>query len=159
MTSTSNGYTTSKNKSLLQIPKNQRVMILQGGGALGAYELGVFKAIYEKIMKDEGQEEAQVNLFDIVAGASIGAINAVLLVNHFLNNNKSWKDSPDELEMFWKELTAHTWAEIFLNNTFSDFWWNLMRTASYNYIASAERAGLCAILRVSKFVLDCPNLW
>jgi len=45
-----------------------------------------------------------------VAGASIGAINAALLI--------SWKDSPDELKRFWKELTAKTWADILLNNIF-----------------------------------------
>jgi|SRR5215207_2615618 len=96
------------------IPKKQRALILQGGGALGAYEIGVFRAIYDKIGTEEGDEE---NLFDIVAGASIGAINAALLINYFLNN-KSWKDSPDELKRFWKELTAKTWADILLNNIF-----------------------------------------
>ena len=68
-----------------QIPHKQRALVLQGGGALGAYEVGVFKAIYDKIIQDEG-DDAAGNLFDIVAGASIGAINATLLVNYFLNN-------------------------------------------------------------------------
>jgi NTE family protein len=30
----------------IQIPKEQRALILQGGGSLGAYEAGVFRAIY-----------------------------------------------------------------------------------------------------------------
>ena len=61
--------------SIRQIPHKQRALILQGGGALGAYEVGVFKAIYNKIIQEEEQDAAG-NLFDIVAGASIGAINA-----------------------------------------------------------------------------------
>ena len=59
------------------IPKKQRALILQGGGALGAYEVGVFKAIYDKIIREEG-DEAKKGLFDIVAGASIGAIKCLL---------------------------------------------------------------------------------
>ena len=30
----------------------QRALVLQGGGALGAYEAGVFKALYDWIKKD-----------------------------------------------------------------------------------------------------------
>ena len=31
------------------LPKVQRALVLQGGGALGAYQAGVFKALYEKM--------------------------------------------------------------------------------------------------------------
>ena len=31
------------------IPKVQRALVLQGGGALGAYQAGVFKSLYEKM--------------------------------------------------------------------------------------------------------------
>jgi len=45
-------------------PAKQRALILQGGGALGAYDAGVFQAIYENFeRKDENK-----HLFDIVAG-------------------------------------------------------------------------------------------
>ena len=43
----------------------ETVLVLQGGGSLGAYECGVYKTLYE-----HGIE------FDILAGSSIGAINA-----------------------------------------------------------------------------------
>ena len=36
-----------------RFPSKQRALILQGGGALGAYEVGVFKAIYNKIIPEE----------------------------------------------------------------------------------------------------------
>jgi NTE family protein len=124
-------------RPLLPIPKKQRALILQGGGALGAYEVGVFNAIYDKIMRKEGDNQGQGNLFDIVAGASIGAINASLLVNYFLNN-KSWIGSPNELQHFWKDLTAQTWADTFLNNIFLQYGWDVMRALGNNYIASFE---------------------
>jgi len=44
-------------------------LVLQGGGALGAYELGAARRLY----KDEPFAP------DIIAGVSIGAITAVLL--------------------------------------------------------------------------------
>ena len=122
--------------SIRQIPHKQRALILQGGCALGAYEVGVFKAIYNKIIQEE-EHDAAGNLFDIVAGASIGAINATLLVNYFLNN-EGWKGSPDELERFWSELTAKTWVSILLNNAFIENGWDVIRFLSSNYVASFE---------------------
>ena len=60
------------------VPSKQRALILQGGGALGAYEAGAFKALCKMIPKidDAKKEETDRPLFDIVAGTSIGAINA-----------------------------------------------------------------------------------
>ena len=52
----------------------KKALVFQGGGALGAYDTGVFQALYEKI----GQKEGFDKLFDTVAGTSSGAINAVL---------------------------------------------------------------------------------
>jgi NTE family protein len=142
------------------IPKKQRALILQGGGALGAYEVGVFKAIYNKIVREKGGEDSALeNLFDIVAGASIGAINAALLVNFFMNN-KSWKDSPHELEHFWNKLTAQTWANNLLCNIFLRNTWDIMRALSNNYIASFESLRRYLSWRELAYVpfLGSPNL-
>ncbi len=41
------------------VPKEQRTLVLQDGGALGAYEAGVLKSLYEKISekdKKDGRE-------------------------------------------------------------------------------------------------------
>jgi NTE family protein len=46
-------------------PKTETVLVLQGGGSLGAYECGVYKSLYKNDIK-----------FDVLAGSSIGAINA-----------------------------------------------------------------------------------
>jgi patatin-like phospholipase/acyl hydrolase len=51
---------------------SQRVLVLQGGGSLGAYEAGVYKVLYKHISKQIGKDE---NVFDIIAGTSIGAIS------------------------------------------------------------------------------------
>ena len=61
--------------------KSQRALIFQGGGSLGAYEAGVFHVLYHWIKKDLAENE---NVFDIIAGTSIGAINASIIISHFL---------------------------------------------------------------------------
>jgi len=78
----------------------QRALVLQGGGALGAYEAGVFNVLYNWIKKDlQGSE----NIFDIVAGTSIGAINGAILVSH-VKEKRSWEGSADKLVEFWKDI-------------------------------------------------------
>lgn len=49
----------------------QTVLVLQGGGALGAYQLGVYQALHERGIEP-----------DWVIGTSIGAINAALLAGN-----------------------------------------------------------------------------
>ena len=59
-----------------------RALIFQGGGSLGAYEAGAYKAMNEDLstfFKSEGRENEPI--FHIVSGTSIGAINAALLVS------------------------------------------------------------------------------
>ena len=88
--------------------KKMRALILQGGGALGAFQAGAFKALYEKLRREDkqnGNEERP--LFDIVAGTSIGAINASLLVSYVIEN-KSWKGSEEKLVQFWEYLSCPT---------------------------------------------------
>src|SRR6476620_10343558 len=102
------------NSSKYSIPKVQIALVLQGGGALGAYQVGVFKALYEKIKRiqsDDNNSENDDRLFDIIAGTSIGAINGAILVSHFLEN-KTLQGSPEKLESFWKYLSTPTPPEI-----------------------------------------------
>jgi NTE family protein len=89
------------------IPKVQRALVLQGGGALGAYQAGVFKSLYEKIKRTQSDDNNDAPLFDIVAGTSIGAINGAILVSYFLEN-KTWKGSAERLESFWNYLSMPT---------------------------------------------------
>ncbi|OZI31141.1 pyridine nucleotide-disulfide oxidoreductase [Bordetella genomosp. 10] len=64
----------------------QNVLILQGGGALGAFECGVVK----------GLEEHRI-FPDIVAGISIGALNGAIIAGNP-------KHATEALESFWSEL-------------------------------------------------------
>ncbi|MGN6623034.1 MAG: patatin-like phospholipase family protein, partial [Candidatus Nitrosocosmicus sp.] len=63
------------NKEKIQ---THRTLIFQGGGALGAYEAGIYKALYDNLIEKSLEENGQ--LFDIVAGTSAGAINSTLIV-------------------------------------------------------------------------------
>jgi NTE family protein len=81
------------------IPSIQRAIVLQGGGALGAYEAGVFQALYEKLHSTN--DKNQSSLFDIVAGTSSGAMNGAILVSHVVQNG-TWQGSVEKLNDFWK---------------------------------------------------------
>ncbi|MGI6244335.1 MAG: FAD-dependent oxidoreductase [Pseudochelatococcus sp.] len=66
----------------------QNVFVLQGGGALGAFETGVVRGLEEHGIYP-----------DIVAGVSIGAINGAVIAGNP-------RDPTRALEAFWKELTV-----------------------------------------------------
>jgi NTE family protein len=87
----------------------QVVLVLQGGGALGAYQAGVYQALHE----------AGVEL-DWIIGTSIGAINASLIAGN------KFADRLVKLEEFWKRMerpSAGSFASAWpgLSDTWS--WW------------------------------------
>ena len=87
-----------------EIPKVQRALVLQGGGALGAYEAGVLKTLYKKLtIEDEQTGRKGGPLFDIVAGTSTGAMNGTVLVSNVISREKSWESAVDTLEHFWTD--------------------------------------------------------
>ena len=73
--------------ALDQLP-TQIVLVLQGGGAMGAFECGVVKAL---------EEEAVFP--DIVAGISIGALNGAIVAGNP-------RHATEALESFWSEITV-----------------------------------------------------
>ncbi|MDB5755281.1 MAG: hypothetical protein JWR56_1709 [Massilia sp.] len=75
--------------SLTRIPE-QTAIILQGGGALGAFECGVVRAL-----EDEGVFP------DIVAGVSIGAFNGAIIASNPRNATQA-------LEAFWQKVSVST---------------------------------------------------
>ena len=88
-------------------PVGQIVLVLQGGGALGAYQAGVY----------QGLSEAGIQP-DWVIGTSIGAINAALIAG-----NKP-ADRLDRLKAFWDRVTMRSplrapWMSL-LGNTLSN---------------------------------------
>jgi predicted acylesterase/phospholipase RssA len=94
------------------MPKVQKAFVMQGGGALGAYEAGVFKALYDKFFNPD-----ESSFFDVVAGVSIGAVNASILVSN-VKRNRSWKGSQDILTRFWNDVSTP--------NASSSLWWHLL---------------------------------
>jgi NTE family protein len=84
-----------------KVPETQRALVFQGGGALGAYDAGIFRALYKEIGEKEGFDK----LFDIVAGTSSGAMNGAILVSHTIENG-TWKGSQDKLDAFWKYVST-----------------------------------------------------
>jgi NTE family protein len=72
------------------LPPFERVaLLLQGGGALGAYQAGVYQAL------------AEANLHpNCVSGVSIGAINAALIAGN------APEDRVEALRTFWERITA-----------------------------------------------------
>lgn len=69
----------------------QSILILQGGGALGAYECGVYQVL-----------ASQLDDLAIVAGTSIGAVNAGLIAKHY----RSADHGAEALGRFWMEELA-----------------------------------------------------
>jgi predicted acylesterase/phospholipase RssA len=130
----------SSNPSLVTIIVKmiQRALILQGGGALGAYELGVYRALCERLIEKDKTDGTRKNrpLFDIIAGASIGALNAALIVhsikkgmNEIVQANGKvkdtdipaiWKSSVTELTDFWCDITKP--FPYFSSNLFKSSW-------------------------------------
>src|SRR5258706_13158506 len=65
----------------------QVVLVLQGGGALGAYQVGVYQALHEAGIEP-----------DWVIGTSVGAINGALIAGNTPDHRL------DRLQAFWERV-------------------------------------------------------
>ena len=72
-------------------------LVLPGGGARGAFQVGVLKAIAELVPK------GTVNPFDIISGTSAGAINSVVLAA----KARRFRVAVAELERVWAHFRCH----------------------------------------------------
>ncbi|HEY6883434.1 MAG TPA: patatin-like phospholipase family protein [Nitrososphaeraceae archaeon] len=131
-----------------------RALIFQGGGSLGAYEAGAYKAINEDlaayfITEGRGNEP----IFHIVSGTSIGAINAAILVS-YVKENKTWEGSSERLIEFWEYLSTQSSVEKIPYFThYWDSWRRLDRR-----IASGESAR--RYISTKEFILKgVPNVF
>jgi NTE family protein len=91
------------------IPRTSRAatgLVLQGGGALGAFELGAIECLLDSGIKP-----------DVVSGVSIGAINAAVLCGHRGNDAKA------SLHNLWQDLTTLSlpWQSDAVNRNMSAF--------------------------------------
>src|SRR5215831_9174743 len=94
----------------------QIALVLQGGGALGSYQAGVYEALAE-----------HGYLPDWVAGISIGAINSAIIAGN------APQDRVAKLRTFWEQVSSPTesWLDLPL-----DAWRDSMRRLS----AAAQHA-------------------
>ena len=113
------------------IPNKQRALVLQGGGALGAYESGVLSVL----CKELAHEYREGPLFDIVAATSMGAMNAAVLVGNVVNRNKTWEEAAKELENFW----TNEGRGLSSTPGFSNLWWEQAKMQK-KFSASREAA-------------------
>jgi NTE family protein len=116
---------------------NQRALVLQGGGSLGAYEAGAYQALYEKITKADNEKgEKDRPFLNIVAGTSIGAINAAIIVSYVIEN-KTWEGSSQRLNEFWEYLSKESPLDQIPGFT---AWWDYLHDHIYAGFASGEAA-------------------
>src|SRR3954449_505129 len=74
----------------------QRVLVLQGGGALGSYQAGAYQALCHQDFEPEW-----------VAGISIGAINAAIIVGN------APEQRVERLKEFWQTVSSPvSWSPI-----------------------------------------------
>lgn len=121
--------------------RRHRAVILQGGGALGAYESGVLDKLFTLLTNEDEETKRDGPLFDIIAGASIGAINASILVHNVTHppkgvdpaeTKKVWQAAIKKLSDFYNDImTLPMNHPLFLADNFLlkspmfDVFWNL----------------------------------
>jgi NTE family protein len=113
-----------------RLPFECVTLLLQGGGALGAYQGGVYEALAEADIHPNW-----------VAGISIGAINAAIVAGNPPNSRV------DRLREFWTQVTANgpwDWSNPFADVARSDGARNLLNQMSANLAAAFGAAGFFA---------------
>lgn len=88
---------TSKNAPRQANSQERNVLVLQGGGALGAYQAGVYERLAEAGIEP-----------DWISGISIGSINAVLIAGNPPTRRV------ERLRQFWETISSHLWAKPWL---------------------------------------------
>src|SRR5271163_5220547 len=73
------------------LPFERVVLVLQGGGALGAYQAGVYQAIHEANIR-----------VDWICGTSIGGVNGALITGNLPGQRV------EKLREFWETVTQPT---------------------------------------------------
>jgi NTE family protein len=123
-------------KNARAIPARERALVLQGGGALGAYEAGAYKALYEFVTeRDEKAGNRGRPAFDIIAGTSIGAMNSAVLTSYVVENG-TYEGSVERLLDFWNYLSKESNADT---NPFFKPWWDHLHNVD-KAVASGEAA-------------------
>lgn len=86
----------STNNELPKLTHQASALVLSGGGARAAYQVGVLKALAELT------PDSNPRPFQIICGTSAGAVNALLLASHPGN----FREAVERLCALWMQLTV-----------------------------------------------------
>jgi NTE family protein len=126
---------------------------MQGGGALGAYECGVVKALYKHYLNKNDYK------LDVISGVSIGAVNAAVLVgakgdpvatledmwrNHFAASD--WPMIPQEAQPYF---STGIWGTPGMCQIRPDFFLSPLMTTSI-YDTSLLRQTLAKLINLDR---------
>lgn len=114
-------------------------LYLAGGGARGAYQAGVLKAISHIL-------QVKTLPFAMVSGVSVGSINAAILAQHA----DDFAAGIDKLEELWREIHCQ---QIF-NSSNYDFGKSLLRNLSHLFTKAPQAGNLLDTLPLHKFITD-----
>ena len=118
-------------------------LLLQGGGALGAYQAGVYEALAEAGLHP-----------DWTAGISIGSINAAIIAGN------APEDRVGKLDQFWRLITAPVAKTASWPAPFDDFGFALAKTDTLRQFENQVSAGLALMAGVAGFYMPrIPNPW
>jgi NTE family protein len=117
----------------------ENVLILQGGGSLGAFGCGVFKALVNNNVK-----------LDIVAGTSVGGVNAAIIAG-----STDDKHPEKALEQFWLELAENSkaldnFSSISLGSTY-------LLPSIMHWLVSVENFSLSPFVDKGSLLLPANN--
>ncbi|MDD0817105.1 patatin-like phospholipase family protein [Curvibacter sp. HBC28] len=83
-------------------PSPPTALVLSGGGARAAYQVGVLQAMAQMRREALGASASQRNPFDIIVGTSAGAINSAALACHA----DHFDDAVQQLVQVWEQFQA-----------------------------------------------------
>ncbi|MBR0933849.1 patatin-like phospholipase family protein [Bradyrhizobium jicamae] len=131
----------------------QVVLVLQGGGALGSYQAGVYEALHEAGIEP-----------DWIVGTSIGAINASLIAGNSPQNRTT------RLRAFWKKMEQNpVWSfrDIYPGSNEKLSYWstvtngipgffqpNPLAHAGDSYVLGADNAGYYSTAPLEKTLAE-----
>jgi len=131
-------------------PEPKRALVLMGGGARAAYQVGVLKALVELLPKNTP------NPFPVITGTSAGAINAVAIAVY----GARLQEAVARLHRIWHNFRVyHVFKADVWGITVSGFHWIisvlLVGLGKYNPVCFLDRAPLRKLLQR---YLPCENI-
>jgi len=109
-----------------KIPQNgMTALVLPGGGARGAYQVGVLKAVRDVCAGNR-------NPFPVICGTSAGAINATVLASH-----------AHEFDIGVERL-EHFWSSMYCSRIYRTDPWTVLKTALHWFLSLSMGGRLLA---------------